>query len=169
MHIRASVEIGLGLVVLAASCQHPAQHAATPANNGACASLAERLQTLGDSVRTIHVSIHDSSDACAKGQRHLSVVIDGNIARKVEWSCASATNQIIVRTPPASQDGGQFVVTQGEHTVEVRDEDLGHADAETFSVPHVEVDGLVGNYIDVWIDKTGVSVRGPRAIRTPGL
>jgi hypothetical protein len=169
VHIKASVEKWLGLALLTAGCQHPAQHAATPANNGACASLADRLRTLGDDVRTIDIKIHDALDKCEKSPRHVSVVIDGNIARKLDWPCASSTKQIIVSAPPASHDGGQFVVAEGEHTVEVRDEDLGHADSETFSVPHVEVNGLVGNYVDVWIDAAGVSVRGPRAIRVPGL
>ena len=52
------------------------------------------------------------------------------------------------------------------------DEDTKLEDHETFAVPRVELDGsglTVGNHVDAWVGREGVTVRGPTTLRLPRM
>lgn len=135
-----------------------------------CASIEELTRALGDEGRTIDVVLYGSTQPCRVGDaRHYSVTVDDGAPRPVSLPCYRDSKQVVIIAPPPGYDGGDYVVSEGTHTVIVKDEDTGLQDHETFSVPHVEVDGMVGNHVDAWVGEDGVSVRGPTALRAPRL
>jgi hypothetical protein len=106
--------------------------------------------------------------------RHFTVWVDDRHKRAVELPCWHdlRLDKVTVVAPPPGYDGGTFVVDEGVHAVRVVDDDTGQQDYERFSVPHVELEGsgfTVGNHVDVWVNASSVSVRGPTALRGPRL
>lgn len=169
----SAVVLGVGCSPSAPSPRAATSPTCAPSAVSPTRAFESELKKLGPAALTIDVVVHHGTESCLVGDaRHVTVRIDAEV-RTLTLPCyPKGSREWTIQAPAPTYPAASVVVAQGSHRVSVRDDDTGHEDFEELAVPHIELESgvlTVGAYVDAWVDKDATVVRGPTAVRVPGL
>jgi len=165
----------VALVTLAACAERspPVKPQAAPQR---CPNIEADIKAMEPEVNTVHFVLHVDAPACKKHPepRVLDLEVDGKVVREVKIPCSGPDDAgvVTIMMPDPGIDVEPFVVEAGHHAFRVIDPVTHDEDVEMATIPHVELEGngfTIGNYFEV-VEMDGFfRMRGPVAMRMPGL